>query len=298
MLTQELNRRAAKMSKAVTVGNKKLNLIPFSSWMVVFVLVPIALVVYYAFTDVDGFTLTNLRWIYTYRSTLLLSVWLAFIATVICLLLAYPIAYSISRASEKFQRNATLFIMLPMWMNFLVRTYAWMTILENNGLINNLLRWFFGIFGGEFGGLSLINNHGAIVLGMVYNYLPYMILPIYTALTKIDGSLLEASRDLGATGPQVLRRVILPLSLPGVISGITMVFIPSISTFIISKILGGGKDFLIGDLIEDYFLGNSGVVNYNIGAALSLVIMILILIATYIMNHFDKDAKTSGGGII
>lgn len=281
------------MSKAVGVGSKRANLVPFSFWMVLFVLVPIGLVVYYAFTGVDGFTLTNLGWIWTYRATLWLSVKLAFYATVICLLLAYPIAYSMSRASEKVQRNATLFIMLPMWMNFLVRTYAWMTILEDTGLVNGALRV---IFGADFAGLSLINNHGAIVLGMVYNYLPYMILPIYTALTKIGTSLIEAARDLGANGVQILGRVIIPMSVPGIISGITMVFIPSISTFIISKILGGGKDFLIGDLIEDYFLGNSGVVNYNIGAALSLVIMVLILIATFIMNHFDKDAKTSGGG--
>ncbi len=283
------------MSKGIAVGNKKANLFPFSSWMVVFVLVPIALVVYYALTDVDGFTLSNLRWIVTYGGTLWLSVKLAFIATVICLLLAYPIAYSMSRAGARVQRNATLFIMLPMWMNFLVRTYAWMTLLEDNGLINSALR---AVFGMEFPGLHLINNHGAIVLGMVYNYLPYMILPIYTSLTKIGGSLIEAARDLGANGGQVLGRVILPMSVPGIISGITMVFIPSISTFIISKILGGGKDFLIGDLIEDYFLGNSGVVNYNIGAALSLVIMVMILAATFIMNHFDKDAQTSGGGVI
>ncbi|MBR5424489.1 MAG: ABC transporter permease [Clostridia bacterium] len=283
------------MSKGVTVGNKKANLFPFSSWMVLFVLVPIALVVYYAFTDVNGFTLSNLKWIVTYRNTLWLSIELALIATVVCVLLAYPIAYSMSRASARVQRNATLFIMLPMWMNFLVRTYAWMTLLEDNGLINSALR---AIFGMEFPGLHLINNHGAIVLGMVYNYLPYMILPIYTSLTKIGKSLIEAARDLGANGSQVFGRVILPMSVPGIISGITMVFIPSISTFIISKILGGGKDFLIGDLIEDYFLGNSGVVNYNIGAALSLVIMVMILAATFIMNHFDKDAQTSGGGVI
>ncbi len=284
------------MSKSVTIGNKKATVAPFSSWMVVFVLVPMALVVYYAFTTAEGsFTFENLKWIYTYRSTMLLSLRLAFIATVICLFLAYPIAYSMSRASEKIQRNSTLIIMLPMWMNFLVRTYSWMTILENNGLINSALR---GIFGSEFEGLQLINNRGAIVLGMVYNFLPYMILPIYTSLTKIDNSLLEAARDLGSNGFHVFKRVILPLSVPGIISGITMVFIPSISTFIISRILGGGKDFLIGDLIEDYFLGNSGVVNYNIGAALSMVLMILILVATFFMNHFDKDAKTSGGGRI
>lgn len=284
------------MSKAVTIGNKKATVTPFSSWMVVFVLVPMALVVYYAFTNADGaFTLENLKWIYTYRSTMLLSLQLAFIATCICLVLAYPIAYSMSRASEKIQRNATLIIMLPMWMNFLVRTYSWMTILENQGLINSALR---AILGEDFAGLQLINNRGAIVLGMVYNFLPYMILPIYTSLTKIDNSLLEAAKDLGSNGFHVFKRVILPLSVPGIISGITMVFIPSISTFIISRILGGGKDFLIGDLIEDYFLGNSGVVNYNIGAALSMVLMILILVATFFMNHFDKDAKTSGGGRI
>lgn len=287
------------MSKSVTIGNKKATIAPFSSWMVVFVLVPMALVVYYAFTNADGtFTLENLKWIYTYRSTMFLSLELAFIATCICLLLAYPIAYSMSRASEKIQRNATLIIMLPMWMNFLVRTYSWMTILENNGLINSALRSIFSVFGGEFDGFQMINNRGAIVLGMVYNFLPYMILPIYTSLTKIDNSLLEAARDLGSDGFNVFKRVILPLSVPGIISGITMVFIPSISTFIISRILGGGKDFLIGDLIEDYFLGNSGVVNYNIGAALSMVLMILIFIATFFMNHFDKDAKTSGGGRI
>ena len=281
------------MSKTVGVGSNKVNLIPFSGWMVLFVLVPIGLVVYYAFTGVDGFTFSNLGWIYTYRSTLWLSVKLAFYSTVISLLLAYPIAYSMSRASARAQRNATLFIMLPMWMNFLVRTYAWMTILEDTGLVNSALRV---LFGADFRGLSLINNHGAIVLGMVYNYLPYMILPIYTSLTKIGVSLIEAARDLGANGAQIFGRVILPMSVPGIISGITMVFIPSISTFIISKILGGGKDYLIGDLIEDYFLGNSGVVNYNIGAALSLVIMVMILVATFFMNHFDKDAKTSGGG--
>ncbi|MBQ6421657.1 MAG: ABC transporter permease [Clostridia bacterium] len=279
--------------------NKKVMLAPFSGWMVLFVLVPIALVVYYAFSNADRqFTLSNLHWMYEYRGTLWLSVKLSLIATAICLLLAYPIAYAMSRASEKVQRNATLFIMLPMWMNFLVRTYAWMTILEDTGLVNNALRGIAGWFGKEFDGLSLINNHGAIVLGMVYNFLPYMILPIYTALTKISYSLIEAARDLGANGRQVFGKVILPMSVPGIISGITMVFIPSISTFIISKILGGGKDFLIGDLIEDYFLGNSGVVNYNIGAALSLIIMVMILVATFMMNHFDKDAKTSGGGSV
>ena len=286
------------MAKTVTVGNKKVMLAPFSSWMVVFVFIPMALVVYFAFTDADGFTLSNLQYIYTYRHTLWLSVKLAFIATVICLVLAYPIAYILSRASERIQRNATLIVMLPMWMNFLVRTYAWMTLLENNGIINSALRWLAGLFGSEFDGFAMVNNRGAIVLGMVYNFLPYMILPIYTALTKIDNSLIEAARDLGSGSLQVLRSVIFPLSIPGIISGVTMVFIPSLSTFIISRILGGSKDFLIGDLIEDFFLGNSGVVNYNVGAALSLVLMIMIFIATFFMNHFDKEAKTTAGGTI
>ncbi|MBQ2760192.1 MAG: ABC transporter permease [Clostridia bacterium] len=286
------------MGKTVTVGNKKVMLAPFSSWMVVFVFIPMALVVYFAFTDGDSFTLSNLQYIYTYRHTLWLSVELAFIATAICLVLAYPIAYILSRASERIQRNATLIVMLPMWMNFLVRTYAWMTLLENNGIINSALRGLAELFGSEFDGFAMVNNRGAIVLGMVYNFLPYMILPIYTALTKIDNSLIEAARDLGSGGFQVLKRVIFPLSIPGIISGITMVFIPSLSTFIISRILGGSKDFLIGDLIEDFFLGNSGVVNYNIGAALSLVLMIMIFIATFFMNHFDKEAKTTAGGTI
>ncbi len=224
------------MSKGVTVGNKKVNLFPFSSWMVLFVLVPIALVVYYAFTDVNGFTLSNLKWIVTYRNTLWLSIELALIATVICVLLAYPIAYSMSRASARVQRNATLFIMLPMWMNFLVRTYAWMTLLEDNGLINSALR---AIFGMEFPGLHLINNHGAIVLGMVYNYLPYMILPIYTSLTKIGQSLIEAARDLGANGSQVFGRVILPMSVPGIISGALLSFTLSFDDFVITFFTAG-----------------------------------------------------------
>lgn len=270
--------------------------VPYVVWMAIFVVAPIVLMVVYAFSTADGeFSLHNFAQMGTYAVVFGRSFKLAIIATVICLLIGYPVSYCMAREGVRFQKIAMVLIMLPMWMNFLVRTYAWMTLLEDNGLINSALR---AIFGMEFPGLHLINNHGAIVLGMVYNYLPYMILPIYTSLTKIGQSLIEAARDLGANGSQVFGRVILPMSVPGIISGITMVFIPSISTFIISKILGGGKDFLIGDLIEDYFLGNSGVVNYNIGAALSLVIMVMILAATFIMNHFDKDAQTSGGGVI
>ena len=286
-----MNKNSKGLQRAMTA--------PFTVWMAIFIIIPIALVLFYAFTDANGsFTLSNILSIWEYRSTYIVSIELAFVATIICLLLAYPLAYSISRMKARHQQTMVLLVMLPMWMNFLIRTYAWMTILEDTGLINTLLKAFLSLFGYEFEGFAMINTDGAIVLGMVYNFLPYMILPIYTSLTKIDNSLLEAARDLGSNGFHVFKRVILPLSVPGIISGITMVFIPSISTFIISRILGGGKDFLIGDLIEDYFLGNSGVVNYNIGAALSMVLMILILVATFFMNHFDKDAKTSGGGRI
>ena len=269
----------------------KLVAAPYTVWMSIFVVVPIALVVYYAFTDADGhFTFDNMSAIVEYGSTFLISLKLALISTVICLLMAYPVAYAISKMKEHRQSTMIMLVMLPMWMNFLIRTYAWMTLLENNGLINRFVR----MLGGE--GFSMINTDGAVVLGMVYNFLPYMILPIYTVLTKIEQSTIEAAQDLGASRLNVFRRVLLPMSLPGIISGITMVFVPAVSTFVISKLLGGGKTFLIGDIIENFFLGNTGTVNYNIGAALSLVLMILIFISMTIMNYFDKDE--SSGGII
>lgn len=278
-------------------GNRILTT-PYAIWMVIFVLVPIALVVWYSFTDKSGaFTLANLTSIWNFRGTYLLSLELALVATVICLLMAYPLAYSISRMKAHSQQTVVLLLMLPMWMNFLIRTYAWMTILEDTGLINTFVKWFLHLFGAEFEGFSMINTNGAIVLGMVYNFLPYMVLPIYTVLTKIDHSVIEAARDLGAGSATVLRRIILPQSVPGIISGVTMVFVPAVSTFIISKILGGGMTFLIGDIIENYFLGNAGEVNYNVGSALSLLLMVFILISMGIMNHFDKDAETNGGGL-
>lgn len=264
---------------------------PYTVWMALFVLIPIALVLYYAFTDASGsFTFANLGSIVTFGSTFWISIRLALISTVICLLLAYPLAFSISRMKTNRQQTMIMLVMLPMWMNFLIRTYAWMTILEGNGLINTFLRWL------GHPGFEMINTNGAIVLGMVYNFLPYMILPIYSVLTKIDKSTIEAAEDLGANKMQVFRRIVLPQSVPGLISGITMVFVPAVSTFIISKLLGGGKTNLIGDIIEMYFLGNAGEVNYNVGAALSLVLMILILVSMGIMNHFDKDE--SGGGML
>lgn len=262
---------------------------PYTIWMAIFVLVPIALVVYYALTDENGaFTAQNLLSIVDYGKTFALSIELALLSTAICLVLAYPLAYTVSRMPSRRQSTMVMLIMLPMWMNFLIRTYAWMTILEGNGLINRFVRMF------GFEGFHMINTNGAVVLGMVYNFLPYMILPIYTVLTKIEHSTIEAAQDLGANRANVFRRVLLPMSIPGVISGVTMVFVPAVSTFVISKLLGGGKTFLIGDIIENYFLGNTGTVNYNIGAALSLVLMILILISMAVMNHFDKDESAGG----
>lgn len=266
--------------------------------MAIFVIVPIGLVLYYALTNSEGsFTLENITSIWEYRSTYLISIELALVATVLCLLLAYPLAYSISKMKARRQSTMVLLVMLPMWMNFLIRTYAWMTILEDTGLINTAVKAFLSLFGFEFEGFAMINTNGAIVLGMVYNFLPYMVLPIYTVLTKIDHSVVEAARDLGASGKDVFTKVLLPQSIPGIISGITMVFVPAVSTFVISKLLGGGMTYLIGDIIENYFLGNTGEVNYNVGAALSLVLMVLILISMSIMNHFDEDAETNGGGL-
>ena len=213
------------------------------------------------------------------RNTLVL----ALIATAICLLIGYPVAYLLSREGEKFQRLATVLIMLPMWMNFLLRTYSWMSILENNGLINQ----FLGLFG--LGPFQMIDTQGAVVLGMVYNYLPFMILPIYSVIVKLDGSLVEAARDLGADGVNVFRRVILPLSLPGVLSGITMVFVPSVSTFAISKMLGGGTELLLGDLIEQQFLG--GAYNPQLGAAISLVMMVIVVVCMVVMNRFGEGEE-------
>ena len=203
------------------------------------------------------------------------------IATVICLVLAYPVGYFLSRLRANKQHIMLMLVMLPMWMNFLLRTYAWMTLLEKNGLINKLL----GLFG--IGPFNMINTSGAVVLGMVYNYLPYMILPLYTAMTKIDNSVVEAAQDLGANVFQILGRVLIPLSKPGIATGITMVFVPAVSTFIISRMLGGGANLLIGDLIELQFLGNS--YNLNLGSAMSLVLMVIVLLCMSFTSSFDEE---------
>ena len=269
--------------------SKRLITAPYTVWMAIFVLVPIALVVYYALTDADGhFSAKNITAIVDYAKTFGISIELALISTVICLVMAYPLAYSIARMKANRQGTMILLVMLPMWMNFLIRTYAWIAILADKGLLNSFLQTL------GFDGIKMIGTRGAVVLGMVYNFLPYMILPIYTVLTKIEQSTIEAAQDLGASRAQVFRRVLLPMSVPGIISGITMVFVPAVSTFVISKLLGAGKTYLIGDIIENYFLGNTGTVNYNIGASLSLVLMLMILISMAIMNHFDKDESAGG----
>ena len=269
---------------------------PYFVWMVLFTVVPLIIVVYYAFTDANGaFTLDNLTSISGYGSVFARSLLLALIATVICLVIAFPVGYFLSRLRVNKQHIMLMLVMLPMWMNFLLRTYSWMAILENNGLLNQLFRkigliaLYNYIFGTDISFFRMINTQGAVVLGMVYNYLPFMILPIYSVIIKLDGSLLEAARDLGASSMTVFRRVILPLSLPGVISGITMVFVPSVSTFAISRMLGGGTDLLLGDLIERQFLG--GAYNPQLGAAISLVMMIIVLVCMLVMNRFGEGEE-------
>ena len=270
--------------------------IPYVIWMALFVVAPIVMVVIYAFSSADGgFTLSNFAKMGTYAVVFTRSFKLAIIATIICLAIGYPVSYIMSKEGPRFQRIAMVLIMLPMWMNFLLQTYSWMSILENNGLLNQLFQkigliaLYNSIFGTDLQFFRMINTQGAVVLGMVYNYLPFMILPIYSVIVKMDNSLIEAARDLGANSVNVFRRVILPLSLPGVLSGITMVFVPSVSTFAISKMLGGGTELLLGDLIEQQFLG--GAYNPQLGAAISLVMMIIVVICMVVMNRFGEGEE-------
>lgn len=257
---------------------------PHIVWSVLFIIAPLLFVIYYTLTDSSGaFTTDNLSRLFAGNYVLILinSLCLAFLSTLICLILAYPLAYIFSRLRERLQKIAVLLIMLPLWMNFLITTYSWMTILEDTGVINTLL----GKLG--LGPVHMINTPGAVVTGMVFCYLPYMVLPIYTLMAGIDNSLIEAAKDLGCDDWQVISRVVMPMSLPGVISGVTMVFVPSVSTFYISQKLGGGTFQLIGDTIESYFTGTA--INFNFGAALSMILMILILISMAVMNYFVDD---------
>ena len=270
--------------------------VPYVIWMALFVVAPIIMVVVYAFTAAGGgFTLSNFASMGTYGVVFLRSFRLALVATLICLLIGYPVSYVMSKEGPGFQRLAMVLIMLPMWMNFLLRTYSWMSILENNGLLNQLFRslgliaLYNRMFGTDIQFFHMIDTQGAVVLGMVYNYLPFMILPIYSVIIKLDHSLIEAARDLGADTYNVFRRVILPLSLPGVLSGVTMVFVPSVSTFAISKMLGGGTEMLLGDLIEQQFLG--GAYNPQLGAAISLVMMLVVIVCMWVMNRFGEGEE-------
>lgn len=262
---------------------------PYLLWSVLFIIVPLVMVVFYAFTDKTGaFTFSNIAQIKNYFPTILLSVLYGLAATVICVLIGYPFAYALSKHSINIQRTMVLLVMLPMWMNFLIRTYSLMTILGDSGVVNSLLNAI------GLKSVHMINTGGAVIFGMVYNFLPYMILPIYTVLSKLDNSIVEAAHDLGSGRATTFKRVILPLSLPGLLSGITMVFVPCVSTFYITQKLGGGQIVLIGDVIETQFQSAN---NYHLGAALSFVLMILIFVCLGVMNYFD-DGTQDGGVVI
>ena len=288
---------------------------PYVIWMALFTVIPILMMVAYALTQevlVDTetgekavrFTLNNFAQMGTYLSIFIRSFQLAVIATLICLLIGYPISCMIAREGPRFQRIASVVIMLPMWVNFLLRTYSWMSILENNGLLNQLFQRIgiidlYNAIALHFAAdpskyvpithFQMIGTSGAVVLGMVYNYLPFMILPIYSVIVKLDRSLLEAARDLGANSFTVFRKVIFPLSIPGILSGVTMVFVPSVSTFAISRLLGGGTQMMLGDLIEQQFLG--GAYNPHLGSAIALVMMIIVVVCMWIMNHFGEGEE-------
>lgn len=266
-------------------GNK-LVASPYIVWSAIFIVVPLIIMVYFALTDESGvFTLANLSGLGQYKKAFAISIIYAAAATLITLILAYPMAYFMTRLNVSSQRMLFMIVMIPMWMNFLIRTYSWITILANTGLINTFLTNI------GLKPLKLINTPGAVILGMVYDFIPYMILPIYSVMSKLDKSLLEAAEDLGSNSFAKFKRVIFPLSRPGVISGITMVFVPSVSTFYISQKLGGNKTMLIGDTIEYFF--NLGPSYYNIASAISMVLMLMILVCLFIMNRFT-DSEDGG----
>ena len=260
---------------------------PYILWMVIFTLVPLGVVAYYAFTDsvTGAFTLENIAALGDYLPIFLRSIWLSIFATAICLLIGYPVAYFIAGCKPATQRVLQMLLMLPMCMSFLLRTLAWVSLLEDTGIINSFLSSI------GLAPLPLIRHNGAVVLGMVYNYLPYMILPLYTVILKIDPRLVEAAQDLGCNSRRVFSRVVLPLSLPGIVSGVTMVFVPAVSTFYISQKLGSPGAILIGDVIESQF---KAAYNPNLGAAMSLLLMILIFVCTGIMNHFSGTGEEEG----
>lgn len=259
---------------------------PHIVWAVMFIVAPMLFVLYFAFTDEAGnFTFDNITSLSSYSNVFVLSIAFALIATVICLIIGYPLAYFMSKASPRARKMLMVLIMLPMWCNLLIRTYALMALLDNGGLLNALLVKL------GLNKLYIVGSDFGVILGMVYDFLPYMVLPIFTTMTKLDKRYIEAAADLGCNGLQTMTKVVMPLTVSGVISGITMVFVPSISTFYISQKLGAGKIDLIGDTIERLFKNTS---TYNVGAAISLVMMVLIIISVGIMNKFSDDE----GGII
>ena len=256
---------------------------PYIAWMVIFTVVPLGMVVYFAFSGTDGgFSLENFTHAAEHFPTFLRSVWYALVACAICLVIGYPVAYVIAQSTASVQRVLYLLVTLPMCMSFLLRTLAWVALLRDTGIINTILG-FFGI-----GPFPLIRNAGSVILGMVYNYLPYM--PLYTVIAKLDPRLIEAAQDLGCDNVQTFRRVILPLSVPGIVSGITMVFVPAVSTFYITQQLGGTDNMMIGDIIERQF---KGIVNQNLGAAMSLILMVLVFISIGLMNKFTGDEEVA-----
>ncbi len=271
---------------------QKMLSLPYLVWMSVFIVVPLLLVLYYAFTKhVDGTVVISAEHLLkafdpVYMRVLLHSILLALLTTAICLLLGYPVAYMLARAGRR-GRFLLVLVVLPMWMNFLLRTYAWMSLLDNQGIINSFLQWT-GI-----GGTTLMYTEGAVILGMVYNFFPFMVLPLYSVLIKIPRSLTEAAEDLGADSLRVFTRVTLPLSVPGIVTGITMVFMPAVTTFAISRLLGGSQYMLFGDLIENQFLFAQ---DWSMGAALSIFMIVIILLSMAVLSRYDKGEK--GGGIL
>ena len=267
------------------MNKKKLLAAPYLFWSVMFIIIPLCMIFYYGFTDKTGaFTLENITAIASaeHFKALWLSILLSLISTIICLLLAYPLAMILANMNVNQNSFIVVIFILPMWMNFLLRTLAWQTLLEKTGVINNILSFF------HLPNLNIINTPYAIVLGMVYNFLPFMVLPLYNALVKIDKNVINAAKDLGANPVQTFTKITFPLSLPGVISGITMVFVPALTTFVISTLLGGSKILLIGNVIEQEFT-QAG--NWYLGSGLSIVLMIFIIISMVLSAIFDKDGE-------
>ncbi len=260
---------------------QKIAAVPHTVWTVMFIVAPMLFVLYFAFTDNEGnFSLSNITELSSYTNVFILSIAFALIATAVCLVIGYPLAYFMSKQSPRTQKVLMVLIMLPMWCNLLIRTYALMALLDNGGLLNSMLEKI------GMQKLPIVGSDFGVILGMVYDFLPYMVLPIFTAMTKLDRRYIEASHDLGCTSIQTMTKVIMPLTLSGVVSGVTMVFVPSISTFYISQKLGAGKIDLVGDTIERLFQNTS---TYGVGASMSLVMMILIIISVTVMNRFSDN---------